>query len=715
MTNPYRYIDREKSWLAFNARVLQEAGDPTVPLLDRLRFLGIFSNNLDEFFRVRFAAIRRLSLSGKSGEKELGGVTATELVKEITEIVIRHQSESLRILDDIEKKLRKENIFIINETQLAKDQEQFVKEFFIQKVSPALVTIILNDLAEFPLLKDTSGYLAVKLVMKPQSEKKSLLGLGKQKQDVRYAIIEMPKTINRFVVLPERDGKQYVMLLDDVIRFNLSSIFNIFDYESVSAHMIKITRDAELDIDSDMSKSMLQKIATSVKDRSLGEPVRFVYDQEIEKDTLKFFLARMNITASDSIIPGGRYHNRRDYMSFPNLGRYDLLYKSFPPLPVNGLSLEGSIIRRIGQRDYLVHAPYQSFSYIIKFLREAALDPKVTTIRITLYRLAKNSQIVSSLINAAKNGKKVIVQIELQARFDEASNISYAEMMQAEGIELIFGIKGLKVHSKICVIERIEDNGKLRRYGFISTGNFNETSARVYTDVTLLTSHQQILKDVIKIFDFFDVNYRVYRYKHLIVSPHYTRSKFFKLIDREINNARAGQEAYIDLKMNSLSDWAMIDKLYDASNAGVKIRLLVRGICCLIPGVPGMSENIEAISIVDNFLEHSRIYIFGNAGNPEVYISSADFMTRNLDGRVEVTCPIYDNEIRHELISSFEVGWRGNVKARYHSEELDNKYRVRGSDPIFRAQHETYNYYKSRVEVIAEEVTEENSLRAIDS
>lgn len=715
MTNPYRYIDREKSWLAFNARVLQEAGDPTVPLLDRLRFLGIFSNNLDEFFRVRFAAIRRLSLSGKSGEKELGGVTATELVKEITEIVIRHQSESLRILDDIEKKLRKENIFIINETQLAKDQEQFVKEFFIQKVSPALVTIILNDLAEFPLLKDTSGYLAVKLVMKPQSEKKSLLGLGKQKQDVRYAIIEMPKTINRFVVLPERDGKQYVMLLDDVIRFNLSSIFNIFDYESVSAHMIKITRDAELDIDSDMSKSMLQKIATSVKDRSLGEPVRFVYDQEIERDTLKFFLARMNITASDSIIPGGRYHNRRDYMSFPNLGRYDLLYKSFPPLPVNGLSLEGSIIRRIGQRDYLVHAPYQSFSYIIKFLREAALDPKVTTIRITLYRLAKNSQIVSSLINAAKNGKKVIVQIELQARFDEASNISYAEMMQAEGIELIFGIKGLKVHSKICVIERIEDNGKLRRYGFISTGNFNETSARVYTDVTLLTSHQQILKDVIKIFDFFDVNYRVYRYKHLIVSPHYTRSKFFKLIDREINNARAGQEAYIDLKMNSLSDWAMIDKLYDASNAGVKIRLLVRGICCLIPGVPGMSENIEAISIVDNFLEHSRIYIFGNAGNPEVYISSADFMTRNLDGRVEVTCPIYDNEIRHELISSFEVGWRGNVKARYHSEELDNKYRVRGSDPIFRAQHETYNYYKSRVEVIAEEVTEENSLRAIDS
>ncbi len=704
MTNHhYRYIDREKSWLAFNARVLQEAGDQTVPLLDRLRFLGIFSNNLDEFFRVRFAAIRRLSISGKSGEKVLGGISAQQLVKDITEIVIRHQSESLRILSDIEEKLRKENIFIISEADVTKDQENFIKDFFIQKVSPALVTIILNDLAEFPLLKDTSGYLAVKLVMKSQ-HKLSILPLGKGKSDVRYAIIEMPKTINRFVVLPESDGRQFIMLLDDVIRYNLSSIFNVFDYESVCAHMIKITRDAELDIDSDMSKSMLQKIATSVKDRNLGEPVRFVYDQSIEKDTLKFFLGRMNITAADSIIPGGRYHNRRDYMNFPNLGRFDLLYQTKEPLPVNGLSLEGSILNRISKRDYLVNAPYQSFSYIIKFLREAALDPQVTTIRITLYRLAKNSQIVSSLINAAKNGKKVVVQIELQARFDEASNISYAEQMQAEGIELILGIKGLKVHSKICVIDRVEISGKLRRYGFISTGNFNETTARVYTDVTLMTSHQQILKDAVKIFDFFDVNYRVYRYKHLIVSPHYTRSRFYKLIDREINNARAGNPSYINLKMNSLSDYQMIDKLYDASNAGVKIRLQVRGICSLIPGVKGMSENIEAISIVDNFLEHSRVYIFGNAGNPEVFISSADFMTRNLDGRVEVTCPIYDELIRNELIDSFEVGWKGNVKARYHSELLDNKYRFRGSDSIFRAQHETYKYYSNRMEVVAEQL-----------
>lgn len=683
-----KYIDREKSWLAFNARVLQEAADDSVPLLDRLRFLGIFSNNLDEFFRVRFAAIRRLSLSGISGEKFLGGISAKQSVLDITEIVIQHQTESLLILRDIETKLGEEGIFIINEKEISKEQEAFLKDFFIQKLSPELVTIILNDLAEFPLLKDNVGYLAVKLVMKQNSE-------------IRYAIIEIPKTINRFLVLPSIDNKKYVILIDDVIRHNLKSIFNIFDYESVAAHMIKISRDAQLEIDSDLSKSMLEKISTSVKDRRIGEPVRFIYDQMIENDTLEFFLEKMKIVSTDSIIPGGRYHNRRDYMDFPNLGRFDLLYKTNVPLPIPGLSLEGSILQKISKKDYLLHAPYQSFSYLTKFLREAALDPKVTTIKITLYRLAKNSQIISSLINAAKNGKKVTVQIELQARFDEASNISYAEQMQTEGINLIFGIKGLKVHSKICVIERNE-NGKTKRYGFISTGNFNEATAKVYTDVTLFTSHQQILKDITKVFEFFDINYRIHRYKHLIVSPHYTRTRFYKLIDREILHALAGRKTYIKLKMNSLSDFAMIDKLYEASNAGVKIQLQVRGICSLIPGVKGMSENIEAISIVDNYLEHSRIYIFGNAGQTEVYISSADFMTRNLDGRVEVTCPIYDQEIKNELIDNFDLGWKGNVKARYHSYELDNKYREKNNNPVFRAQIETYKYYQNKVNLLEE-------------
>ena len=701
----YRYIDREKSWLAFNARVLQEAADEAVPLLERLRFLGIFSNNLDEFFRVRFAAVRRLALSGKSGEKVLGGISAQQLVKDITEIVIKQQSESLKVLKVIEEQLEKENVIILNETQVDADQAEFIKDYFIQTVSPALVTIILNDLAEFPLLKDTSGYLAVKLVMKNESiEKSSFLGFKKTKKDIRYAVIEIPKTINRFVVLPSNGEKQFIILLDDVIRYNLQSIFNIFEYESISAHMIKITRDAQLEIDSDISKSFAEKISESVRDRRIGEPVRFVYDQSIDKDTLKFFLEKMNIDSTDSIIPGGRYHNRRDYMDFPNLGRYDLLYQPKTPLPVDGLGLEGSIIKKISEKDYLVNAPYQSFSYLIKFLREAALDPKVISIKITLYRLAKNSQIISSLINAAKNGKKVTVQIELQARFDEASNISYAEQMQTEGINLIFGVKGLKVHSKICVIDRFEDK-KIKRYGFISTGNFNESTAKVYTDVTLFTSHQQILKDADKVFDFFEVNYRVHRYKHLVVSPHYTRNKMYKLIDREIMHALSGKETYIKLKMNSLSDTRMIDKLYDASRAGVKIQLIIRGICCLIPGVKGMSENIEAISIVDNFLEHSRIFIFGNHGKPEVFISSADFMTRNIDARVEVTCPIYDENIKFELIESFDVGWKGNVKARYHSEKLDNKYRVRKeSDRVFRAQIETYNYYRNQLEVITEKI-----------
>ena len=695
----YRYIDREKSWLAFNARVLQEAADESVPLLERLRFIGIFSNNLDEFFRVRFAAIRRLSLSGLTGEKILGGISAQQLVKDITKIVIKQQTESLQVLQQIENELVKQNIIIINENQISDEHENFIKDFFIQKISPELVTIILNDLAEFPLLKDTSGYLAIKLVMKSK-QKNTTIGFVKAKSEVRYAIIEIPKNTNRIVQLPIKDGKQYLIMLDDLIRYNLSSIFNIFEYESISAHMIKITRDAQLDIDSDMSKSMLEKIATSVKERRIGEPVRFVYDKSIGKDTLKFFLSKMGIDVTDGVIPGGRYHNRRDYMNFPNLGRFDLLYPPRIPLPVEGLSLDGSILSKIAEKDYLINAPFQSFSYLIKFLREAALDPKVTSIKITLYRLAKNSQIISSLINAAKNGKKVTVQIELQARFDEASNISYAEQMQQEGIELIFGIKGLKVHSKICLVERIEE-GKLKRYGFISTGNFNENTANIYTDLTLFTSHQQILKDVSRIFDFFDVNYRLHRYKHLIVSPHYTRSKLYKLIEREIDNANLGLPAYINLKMNSISDFSMIEKLYDASNAGVKIKLQVRGVCSLIPGVKGMSENIEAVSIVDYFLEHSRSFIFCNNNDPEVYISSADFMSRNLDGRVEVTCPIYDESIKKQIIDTFNLSWKGNVKARYHSEKFENKYRVRAEgEPIFRAQHETYNYYKERLETL---------------
>jgi polyphosphate kinase len=692
----YKYNDREKSWLSFNARVLQEAADITVPLLDRLRFLGIFSNNLDEFFRVRFAAIRRLSLSKETGEKILG-VSAKQLLKEITQITIKLQADSLKILQDIENQLEKEKILIINDKEISETQKLFLDEYFAHQLSPELVTIMLNNLEESPLLKDTSGYLAVNMTLKNETEpKKSFFSLKKNKKEEKYAVIEIPNTLNRFVVLPKIDDKNFVILLDDVIRLYLDKIFNIFEYESIDAHMIKITRDAQLDIESDLNKSFVEQISSSVKDRRIGEVVRFVYDTKIDKNFLNFLLDLLHIQDNDSKIPGGRYHNRRDYMNFPNLGRKDLLYPKREPLVVKELEQEGSLLKKISEKDYLIHTPYQSFSYIIKFLREAALDPKVQSIKITLYRLAKNSQIISSLINASKNGKKVTVQIELKARFDEESNINYAEILQTEGIDLIFGVKGLKVHSKICVIERLEHD-KIKRYGFVSTGNFNESSAKIYTDVTLFTAHQGILKDAYKIFDFFEINYKINRYRDLIVSPQYTRSRFYKLVDREIMNALNGKKAFIKMKMNSLSDYKVIDKLYDASRAGVKIELIVRGICCLIPKLKGMSENIEAISIVDNYLEHSRIYIFGNNGNPDVYISSADFMTRNLDGRVEVTCPIYDSAIKEELITVFDIAWKGNVKARFHSEKLDNLYRKKGeNEVVFRAQQETYDFYNGK-------------------
>jgi len=695
----YQYINRELSWLQFNARVLQEAEDESVPLIERLRFLGIFSNNLDEFFKVRYATIKRIDLAGKRARSVLGGINAAKLLDEITQIVIDQQSESLMVLDKIQEQLKEHDVYIINEKQVSSTQEAFVKNYFLSKVSPALVTIILNDLVKAPSLKDSAAYLAIKMVMKDDHPKEGLSKyLSKSNQDKKYVLIEIPRSINRFVVLPEEDGKKYIILLDDLIRFNLKTIFNIFEYESVTAHMIKITRDAELDIESDLSKSFIEKISNSVQDRIKGDPVRFVYDMNIDEDTLKFLMGKMGIDSTDSIIPGGRYHNRRDYMDFPSLGKEELLYKAIDPLPIPGLILQGSLLGMIAKKDYLLYAPYQAFQYVVKFLREAALDPKVKSIKITIYRLAKISHIASSLINAVKNGKKVTVQIELRARFDEVANIRYAEQMQQEGVNLIFGVTGLKVHSKICVIER-EENAKLHKYGFLSTGNFNESTSRIYTDYTLFTGNQELLKEFNKVFDFFEINYKVSRYKHLLVSPHYTRTALIKLISTEIENAQKGRKAGIKLKLNSLSDFTLIDKLYDASNAGVKIQLIVRGICSLIPGVPGQSENIEAISIVDKFLEHPRVYIFENEGDPKIYISSADWMTRNMDYRVEVSCPIYDEEIKNEILETFDISWRDNVKARVHSLAQDNAYR-RNDQPPLRSQFALYEYYQNKLENI---------------
>ncbi|HMB63808.1 MAG TPA: polyphosphate kinase 1 [Eudoraea sp.] len=686
------YINREISWLRFNERVLQESADVNVPLIERLRFLGIFSNNLDEFFKVRYATVKRIVEAGKSGKSVLGGEVAKDLLEEITKIVINQQEESLEILKDIERELEAQNIFIINENQTNEAQEEFIKKYFIENVSPVLMTIILNDLAQFPMLKDTAAYLAVKMVLIPEEG----AGHGKMKgANIRYALIEIPKGIDRFIELPKDGNKSYIMILDDLIRYSLRSIFNMFTYESISAHMIKITRDAELDIDNDLSKSFIEKISTSVEHRKISDPVRFVYDQCIEKDTLKFLKEKMNIEDTDSVIPGGRYHNRRDYMAFPSLGRQDLLYERIAPLPIKGLSLEGSLFEAIAKKDYLQYTPYQTFSYVIKFLREAALDPKVRSIKITVYRLADDSQVASSLINAVKNGKQVTVQIELQARFDEQANIQYAEQLQAEGVKLIFGVPGLKVHSKICVIER-EEGGQVKRYGFISTGNFNESTARIYTDYTLFTAYEPILKEVNKVFDFFETTYKINKYKRLVVSPHYTKKVFIKLIDKEISIAKAGMEAFIKIKMNSFTSYEMVDKLYEASNAGVKIQLIIRGICCLVPGVEGMSENIEAISIVDKFLEHPRVFIFGNDGKPQVYISSADWMTRNLENRVEVGCPIYDPGIKKELMDTFEISWKDNVKARVYNSSQNNVYR-KNNAPRVRSQFAMYDYYLQKL------------------
>lgn len=692
-----KYINREISWLEFNGRVLQEAADKTVPLIERLRFIGIFSNNLDEFFKVRYATVKRIAQAGKGGRSVLGGEKAKDLLERITKIVITQQTESLRILHEVQNQLEEENIFVINEKKVSSSQSAYIEKYFIETVSPALVTMILDDIDEMPSLKDKAAYLAIRMLMKEEVKNTGTVSrfFKSRRKKVKYALIEIPKTIDRFIVLPTEGDKQYLIILDDLIRHSLGSIFNIFEYESLTAHMIKITRDAELDIDNDLSKSFIQKISTSVKGRKSGEPVRFVYDKTIEKDTFQYLIDKMGIDDIDSLIPGGRYHNRRDYMSFPSLGREDLLYKSYPPLPIKGLSMEGSIFEKIAQKDYLQYAPYHTFSYVVRFLREAALDPKVTSVKITIYRLAKISHVASSLINAVKNGKKVTVQIELQARFDEAANIKYAEQLQSEGINLIFGVPGLKVHSKTCVVERKEGN-KIVRYGFVSTGNVNESTAKIYTDYTLFTADQDILKEVGKVFDFFETNYKVAKYKHLIVSPHYTRNALNKLINTEIKNAQEGKEASIKVKVNSLSDYKIIDKLYDASRAGVKIQLIIRGICCLIPGVKGMSENIEAISIVDKFLEHPRMFIFGNNGDSKVYISSADWMTRNIDNRVEVSCPIYDKEIKKELIDSFSIGWSDNVKARVFSSLQDNAYR---KDQLIkvRSQFAMYDYYLQKM------------------
>ena len=684
ITSKNLFINREISWLQFNERVLEEANDSKVPLIERIRFLGIFSNNLDEFYRVRYATVKRIAVSANSGKKIFKDRTAKQLLYDISAIATDLQQKSFSILNNIIKLLEKDKIYFVNESKVKPIHIQFISNYFFEIISPAIDVIILNKNKKFPKFKENLSFLLIRIEL--------------ENDEIQYAIIRFPKNLDRFVKLPSDNIGQNIILIDDIIRYHLKDIFKIFNPKSIEANMVKISRDAELDFDDDISKSFLDKIAQSVKERSSAEPVRFVYDSEIRLDTLNFLLMQMGINnETDSIIPGGKYHNRRDYMDFPNL-HTDLVYKPMHPLNVKGFSHSDNTFDKLKEKDFMIHTPYHKFSYIISFLMKSSIDPKVKKISITIYRLSKLSKIASALINAARNGKKVIVQIELQARFDESANIRYAKEMQSQGIKLIFGSPNLKVHSKICLIERLE-NGNLKKYGFISTGNFNESTAKIYTDLTLFTSNGKILDEVSNVFNFFNANYKRYIFKNLFVSPINTESKIKKLIINEINNAKRGKNAWIKIKINNITSYSLIRSLYDASRAGVKIEMIVRGICCLIPGKKNMSDNIEVISIVDRFLEHTRFMIFNNDGNNKTFISSADWMTRNLDNRVEVTCPILQDDLKNEILDIFNIYWSDNIKARMVNINFDDKFRVSNKNE-YRSQKNIYNYYLNKIEGI---------------
>jgi len=674
--------NRDISWLKFNARVLQEAEDPDVPLIERIRFLGIHSNNMDEFFRVRYSFVRRLQLSTvRNHEDNLEGHSPGKLLKQLSKLVNEQQQLSQKIYEHLRGELAKESIEIISEQELTQKQAQFVRDVYRNQVSPALTNLMLSQAPEFPYLRDKGIYLAVRL-MKGDSE--------------QFSIIEVPSgAMNRFIALPKY-GKQYIMYLDDVLRYNLSSIFHIFNYDSIEAHTVKITRDAELTLDDDVSKSFMEKVQKGLLERREGDPVRFVYDRNISEVTLNLLVDGLGISEFDGLIAGGRYHNKKDLVRFPNVGGPSLEHKKLPIIPHPALDEDRSIISVLKKQDVLLFTPYHDFGKVIRLLREAAIDPKVRVLKVTLYRLASQSRIISALVNAAKNGKDVTVFIELQARFDEANNIKWTNMLRAEGIKVVSGVPGLKVHSKLTLIRRDEGKEKLVDYCVVGTGNYHEGTAKIYTDYHLLTSKKQITKEVRKVFTFIESPYKQYNYKHLLVSPNSTREGIFALIDREIAHARAGREAKFWVKINSVSDHEMIAKLYEASASGVSIRMIVRGINCIDFSNKALSGTIEAISIVDRFLEHTRAFCFHNNGQSEYYISSADWMTRNLNRRVEVTVPIYDDKIKRQLRDHFEILWKDNTKSRIFDANQSNAYR-KLNGPKIRAQLDMHAYVKKQL------------------
>lgn len=668
-------VNRELSWLSFNERVLQEATDSHVPLIERIRFLGIYSNNMDEFYRVRVANVRRMALLKKQHIYGFKG-NAQELYQEIRNVVLKQQKKFEDAFHAISTELKQNGIHFINEDSLNEKQIFELTSYFQDELRHVIFPIILDKKNAFPKLRDYAIYLAVKI--------------EDSKGKIKYALIQIPTDTSRFKLLFDKE-KTDVILIDDIIRLNLFEIFRIFKPKNVSAFTFKFTRDAELDLDDDLTLPFIEKIEKSLKERKKGDPVRFVFDEKMPEDLLIFLLSSLHLKAGINTIPGGRYHNNKDFISFPTFSNPNFIYPSQPPCIHPELENQNGIIQTILKKDVILHFPYQKFDYVIDLLREAAIDPKVKTIKINIYRVAKKSDIMNALLAAVFNGKEVTVIFELQARFDEENNLYWSERLKEFGAKVIYGVPNLKVHSKLLQIQRIKE-GTEQLITYIGTGNFNEKTARIYGDLGYLTSKSEISNEVKRVFRILENNLERSLFRNLLVSPFNTRRKLTSLIEQEIKNSKAGLKAEIKIKLNNLTDLKLIEKLYEASQAGVKIEMIIRGICCLKPSVKGLSENITVISLVDRYLEHTRFMRFQNNGNPIYILTSADFMERNLDNRIEVGVIIKELLIQQELDTIFDYQWRGSVKARLISPDLKTRYRKRNLPP-FHAQVELYNYY----------------------
>lgn len=681
------YLERDISWMYFNERILQEATRPHVPLLERLSFLGIYSNNLDEFFRVRMASQSRIAECGdRAAVRE--SEHAKKIIKQIGKLNAHYAKAYAQAVEQVTEELRRENICLVDDTEVTPEQLDFIRSYFRERLSGFIVPVWFSAIKWLDYENDENIYLAVKV---SRTEPKPVAD---------YAFLEVPVgPCGRFVRLPDHEGRSYLMYLDDVVRCCLPLVFEGLGFTSFEAYTFKFTRDAEMEIDNDLRTGILQKISKGVKSRKRGEPLRVLYDARIPKDLLKRVLRKLDLDSLDTVLASGRYQNHKDFMRFPDCGRADLRYPTWTPILKRELDGPASLLDRIRQKDRFIHVPYHNFDSFIRILQEAAVSKEVESIKITLYRLARESKVVRALIGAARNGKKVTVVIELLARFDEASNINWSKRMQEAGIKVIFGVEGLKVHSKIVHIgmKRGAD------IACISTGNFHEGNARTYTDCMLMTASRRLVKDVDSVFGFIERPYTPVRFKELLVSPNEMKNRFVALINNEIKNRKSGKPAYIKIKINHITDPVMVEKLYEASRAGVDIDLLVRGNCSLVPGIPGVSDHIRIAGIIDRYLEHSRIFVFAAGGEERVFIGSADWMPRNLDNRVEVVTPVYDPEVKEEMKRIVDFGLRDTLQARIVDGEGKNLFKQpdEGGQP-FRSQEALYEYYLNE-----EQATEE--------